>query len=83
LIDLKTIFKGRPSHDRYLITLNKEEMIIWCITNSIDYISFSDDNINENTIGTIQQSVVFSLISKEVLNKDLLNFINKQDKNGN
>jgi hypothetical protein len=83
LKDLKTIFKGYPSHDRYLITSNQNEISIWNISNSIDYISFSDKIINENTVGTIRQSVVFTPISKEMLDKDLLNFINSVTNNGN
>ncbi|HOJ66649.1 MAG TPA: hypothetical protein PLZ54_06695 [Paludibacteraceae bacterium] len=82
LRDSKTIFKGRSPHDRYLITSNQNEMSIWNISNSIDYISFSDYNINESIVGTIRQSVVFTPISKEMLDKDLLNFINNEVKNG-
>jgi hypothetical protein len=83
LKDCKVIFKGRSPHDRYLIATNKNGMSIWNISNSIDYISFSDRIINENTVGTIRQSVVFTPISKEMLDKDLLNFINSEIKNGN
>lgn len=83
LRDSKTIFKGRTPHDRYLIAANNEGITIWNVTNSIDYISFSDRNINENTVGTIRQSVVFTPISKEMLDKDLLKFINNETKNEN
>lgn len=83
LRDCKTIFKGKSPHDRYLITSNQTGLNIWNISNSIDYISFSDRNINETTVGTILQSVVFTPISKEMLDKDLLNFINNETKNGN
>lgn len=83
LTDCKTIFKGRSPHDRYLIASNQNGMSIWNISNSIDYISFSDRNINETTVGTIRQSVVFTPISKEMLDKDLLNFIKHETINGN
>lgn len=83
LRDCKTIFKGKSPHDRYLITSNQTGLNIWNISNSIDYISFSDRNIDETTVGTIRQSVVFTPISKEMLDKDLLNFINNETKNGN
>ncbi len=83
LKDCKTIFKGRSPHDRYLIAFNQNGMSIWNISNSIDNISFSDRNINETTVGTIRQSVVFTPISKEILDKDLLNFINNETKDGN
>lgn len=83
LKDCKTIFKGRSPHDRYLIVSNQNGMSIWNISNSIDYISFSDQNINETTVGTIRQSVVFTPISKEMIDKDLLNFFNNETKNGN
>jgi hypothetical protein len=83
LRDCKTIFKGRPPHDRYLIAHNQNGLSIWNISNSIDYISFSDRNINETTVGTIRQSVVFTPISKEMLDKDLLNLINNETINGN
>lgn len=83
LRDSKTIFKGRTPHDRYLITAKKDEITIWNISNSIDYISFSDRNIDDNTVGTITQSVVFTPISIEMLDKDLLNFIYNETKNGN
>jgi len=83
LKDCKTIFKGRSPHDRYLIASNPNGMSIWNISNSIDYIIFSDRNINETTVGTIRQSVVFTPISKEMLDKDLLNFIKNETINGN
>lgn len=83
LKDCKTIFKGRSPHDRYLIASNQNGMSIWNISNSIDYISFSVKDINETTVGTIRQSVVFTPISKEMLDKDLLNFINNETNNGN
>jgi len=83
LRDCKTIFKAKSPHDRYLIASNQKGMSIWNISNSIDYISFLDRSINENTVGTIRQSVVFTPISKEMLDKDLLNFINNETKNGN
>jgi hypothetical protein len=82
LKDYKTIFKIRPAHDRYLIISNKDEIQIWNISNSIDYITFSDRNIDENTFGTIRQSVVFTPVSKELLNKELLNFLENEIKNG-
>mgnify|MGYP007115137319 FL=1 len=83
LTDCKTIFKGRSPHDRYLIASNPNGISIWNISNSIDYIIFSDRNINETTVGTIRQSVVFTPISKEMLDKDLLNFIKNETINGN
>jgi hypothetical protein len=82
LKDCKTIFKNRPPHDRYLIIGNMDEIKIWNISNSIDYIIFSDRNIDVNTIGTIRQSVVFTPVSKELLNKELLNFLENEMKNG-
>ena len=82
LKDCKTIFKNRPAHDRYLIIGNKDEIQIWNISNSIDYITFSDRNIDMNTIGTIRQSVVFTPVSKELLDKELLNYLESEIKNG-
>lgn len=82
LKDCKTIFKNRPAHDRYLIIGNMDEIQIWNISNSIDYITFSDRNIDANTFGTIRQSVVFTPVSKELLNKELLNFLENEMKNG-
>jgi hypothetical protein len=58
-------------------------MSIWNISNSIDYIKFPDKIITETTVGTIQQSVVFTQITKEMIDKDLLNFINNEVKNAN
>ncbi len=81
--DCKTIFKGRSPHDRYLIAFNQNEIKVWNISNSIDYIAFNENIITENTVGTIRQSVVFTPISSEMLDKDLLNFINNETKNGN
>ncbi|GAB4348445.1 MAG: hypothetical protein OHK0038_27880 [Flammeovirgaceae bacterium] len=83
LKDLKTIFKDHSPHDRYLIISNKDEIQVWNISNSIDYIRFSDKNIDANTFGTIRQSVVFTPVNKELLNKELLNFLENEIKNGN
>lgn len=83
LKDHKSIFKGMPPHDRYLIVSNTNEITIWNVSNSIDYISFSDKNIDKNTIGTIKQSVVFTPISTAMITKDFLNFIKNETKNGN
>lgn len=82
LKDCKTIFKKRPAHDRYLIIGNKDEIQIWNISNSIDYIIFLDRNIDMNSVGTIRQSVVFTPVSREMLDKDLLNFLENEMKNG-
>lgn len=83
LRDCKSIFKAKSPHDRYLIASNQNGMSIWNVSNSISYIAFSDRNINETTVGTIQQSVVFTPISKEILDKDLLNFIHNETNYGN
>ncbi len=80
--DCKTLFKHRFPHDRYLIISNKNEIQIWNISNSIDYIAFPDKNIDMNSIGTIRQSVVFTPVSKELLDKELLNFLENEVKNG-
>jgi hypothetical protein len=83
--ELRTIFKtDRPEHDRYIIFGNKENLKIWNIPNSIDYINFSDlKKIDRNSIGTIRQSIVFTPISKDMLKTDFLNFINSEIKNDN
>ena len=73
--DLKGIFANRPSHDRYLIVGNK----YWSITNSIDFIRFSERDITKDTQGTVNQNVTFTPIS--ILDKELLNFVNTE-KNG-
>lgn len=73
--DLKGIFSNRPSHDRYLIVGNK----YWSITNSIDFIRFSERDITKDTQGTVNQNVTFTPIS--ILDKELLNFVNTE-KNG-
>lgn len=82
LINCKTLFKSRfLPHDRYIIAANKDKIQIWNISNSIDYITFPDKNIDKNTLGTIRQSVVFTPVSREMLDKDLLNFIENKIKN--
>lgn len=73
--DLKGLFSNRPSHDRYLIVGNK----YWSITNSIDFIRFSERDITKDTQGTVNQNVTFTPIS--ILDKELLNFVNTE-KNG-
>jgi hypothetical protein len=80
--DSNSIFKNRSAHDRYLIIGNKDEIQIWNISNSIDYITFSDRNIDMNTIGIIRQSVVFTSVSKELLDKELINYLEYEIKNG-
>jgi len=82
LKDCKTVFKYLFPHDRYLIIGNKDEIQIWNISNSSDYITFSDGNIDVDTLGTIRQSVVFTPVSKELLDKELLNFLENEMKNG-
>lgn len=82
LKDCKTIFKSRFPHDRYIIAANREEIQIWNISNSIDYIIFTEKSIDKNTTGTIRQSVVFTPVSREMLDKDLLNFLENELKNG-
>lgn len=82
LKDCKTIFKNRSAHDRYLIIGSKDEIQIWNISNSIDYITFSDRNIGVDTFGNIRQSVVITPVSKEMLDNELLNFLENEIKNG-
>ncbi|MEZ4776103.1 MAG: hypothetical protein R3D00_23220 [Bacteroidia bacterium] len=82
LRDCKSIFKSRLPHDRYIVLGSNDEIQIWNVSNSIDYITFSDSIIDKNTQGTIRQSVVFTPVSKEMLDKDLLNFIENEVKNG-
>ncbi|GHT59397.1 hypothetical protein AGMMS50239_05950 [Bacteroidia bacterium] len=83
LKEITTIFKtGYPAHDRYIVFGNSEKLNVWNIPNSIDFITFSDRNIDKNTVGTIRQSVVFTPISKEMLKPELLNFINSELQNG-
>jgi len=82
LLDCKKIFKNRLAHDRYLIIGSMVEIQIWNISNSIDYITFSDRNVGKDTVGNIRQSVVFTPVSKELLDKELLNFLENAMKNG-
>jgi len=82
LKDCKTIFKSRFPHDRYIIAADREDIQIWNISNSIDYIIFTEKSIDKNTTGTIRQSVVFTPVSREMLDKDLLNFLENELKNG-
>lgn len=76
--DCKTIFKSRLPHDRYLVIANAEKIQTWNISNSIDYIAFAEGHIDENAQGTIRQSVVFTPVSREMLDKDFLNFIESE-----
>ena len=69
------IFSKHPSHDRYLIVGDK----YWSITNSIDFIRFSERDITKDTQGKVNQNVTFTPIS--ILDKELLNFVNSE-KNG-
>lgn len=69
------IFSKFPAHDRYLIVGNK----YWSISNSIDFIHFSERDITKDTQGTVNQNVTFTPIS--ILDKELLNFVNRE-KNG-
>ena len=69
------IFSKHPSHDRYLIVGDK----YWSITNSIDFIRFSERDITKDTQGTVNQNVTFTPIS--ILDNELLNFVNSE-KNG-
>jgi len=83
VIDLKEIFgkpkpahDSKPAHDRYLVLKQGEKLIAWVCTNSIDYIRFNEQNFDEKTLGTIQQSVVFTRIeNNNTLAENLRTFI--------
>jgi hypothetical protein len=51
LKDARTLFKHFLPHDRYLLIANQDKTLVWSITNSLDYIKFSTQNIDMNTIG--------------------------------
>jgi hypothetical protein len=83
-IDIKTIFTaGKPQHDRYLILGFQRSLEIWNISNSAGYIRFNDSNVTPNTDGTMFDTVSFHKIrtEKNVLNKQLMNFIEQEIKN--
>jgi hypothetical protein len=86
IIDYISIFKSHYPHDRYLIIGNKDKIQVWNISNSIDFIFFpdkdKDKDIDMNTPGEIRNSVVFTLVSKDILDKEFLNFIKNKIENG-
>jgi len=76
LINLKQVFKQeKPAHDRYLIFIDSQNIYVWNCSNSIDYINFQEPDFDEKTVGVIKESVVFTRISKEILDNNLLNFV--------
>jgi hypothetical protein len=76
LINLKQVFKHeKPAHDRYLIFIDSQNIYVWNCSNSIDYINFQKPDFDEKTVGVIKESVVFTRISKEILDNNLLNFV--------
>lgn len=75
LKDLRSIFKSKPPHDRYIIVRNNKGVRIWNISNSIDYIRFDEEEIDCDSKGSIAHSVVFTPIGEEMVEKDLLNIL--------
>lgn len=81
--DLTEIFKsGKAQHDRYLIIAIADELRVWNISNSMDYIQFAGENISIDTEGEIVQSVIFNKVNQEMLHKELRSFIQQELKNG-
>ena len=74
------IFSTKPLHNRYLIIATTTGLKSWDIGNSLDFIRFSDPNVNFDTQGRIIQPITFTPIP--MIDKDLLNFVNTE-KNGN
>lgn len=80
--DLKSgIFAQKPAHDRYLVVVSPNGTKIWVVTNSLDFIRFQENNVTPNTQGKVVESVTFTPLPFSVLDKELLNFVNKE-KNG-
>jgi hypothetical protein len=57
-------------------------MTVWSITNSVDYIDFSEYEFSVESVGKIKTGVTFTKVDSRVLNKELKNYINKELKNG-
>lgn len=82
LIDLKSgIFAQKTAHDRYLVVVSPNGTKIWVTTNSLDFIRFQENEVTPDTQGKVVQPVTFTPLSISVLDKELLNFVNKE-KNG-
>lgn len=73
------VFTGKPLHDRYLIISSKSGEKYWAISNSLDFIRFSQGDLTSETQGIVRQPIVFTPIKN--IDKDLLNFVNTE-KNG-
>jgi len=83
--DLNVLFgnKKRSQHDRYIILAEGNDLSVWQISNSIDYIRFNDkQHIHPETKGKILQSVSFNLVNMEMLKPELINYIKNEIKNG-
>lgn len=79
LRDLKSgIFAQKPAHDRYLIIVSPKGTKIWVVTNSLDFIRFQENNVTPNTQSKVVESVTFTPLPISVLDKELLNFVNKE-----
>jgi hypothetical protein len=79
--NLKEIFKNnKPQHDRCLILSNGGQLEVWSISNSLDFIRFSN-GITADAKGTIEQSVDFKNFNTgKKLHPELLQFVNAEAK---
>ncbi len=47
-------------HDRFLFIFGENQVTVWNITNSIDFIEFDTNNYTSDTIGTIKKTITFN-----------------------
>lgn len=71
----KGIFTGRPLHDRYLIVKDNRNTKFWCISNSLDFLKFQENEILSDTLGTVVNSVTFTPLQEKDMDKELLKFV--------
>ena len=70
------VFKGKPLHDRYLIISSTSGIKYWAISNSLDFIRFTQEELYPGTQGRLIQPIVFTPI--KTIDKELLNFVNNE-----
>jgi len=73
--DYDKISAGRKNHDRYIVLANdKNDMVVWAQTASMDFINFEDHTITAESSGTTED-ISFIKLTFFMLKEDLRNFI--------
>lgn len=80
--NIRDISKEKKNHDRYIVLVTeKKEIVVWKQTQSIDFISFDNEDLDSETPGKTED-ISFSKHEEQMLKPDLLAFIKEEAKTG-